>query len=245
MMNSKDKLAKKMKNGIKGFQSVSLIDYPGNIVSVVFFSGCNFRCPFCHNKDLVFKNNKIPYMDACDILNNIEKRKKIIDGICITGGEPTLCAWLTEFIKAIKKKNLKVKLDTNGTMPDTIKKLIAEKLIDYIAMDIKAPKEKYNILSGVENSNIKKIEKSIYLIKKSNTEYEFRTTVVPKYLSKEDILSIAKWINRGKKYVIQQFRPINTLNELLEKEKAYSVTELKEIKKEIENYFECCEIRGI
>ena len=244
-MKSQYMIIKEMKNGIKGFQSVSLIDYPDNISSIVFFSGCNFRCPFCHNKDLVAENKKIPYMDTNYVLKEIDERKKIIDGVCITGGEATICPWLADFIREIKKKGLKVKLDTNGTMPDVVKALIEEKLVDYIAMDIKAPKKKYSTLSGIKNPPMNKIEESIHLIKSSGIDYEFRTTVIPKYLSKEDMVSIAKWLDGAKRYSIQQFRPINTLDETLEKEKSYSISELEEMKKEVESYFDICEIKGI
>lgn len=234
-----------MKKGIKGFQSVSSIEYPDTIASIVFFSGCNFRCPFCHNKELVFEDEKRDYFDTYEILDKIKERKKIIDGISITGGEPTLCPWIGEFIKCIKQMDLKVKLDTNGTMPKVLEKLLDEKLLDYIAMDIKAPKEKYNILSGIKKPNMNDIEKSITIIKESGIDYEFRTTVIPKYHTMKDMINIAKWIEGANKYFIQQFRGINTLDSELEKEKSYSIKELKDMQKKIEPYFGICQIKGI
>ncbi|MCK5039573.1 MAG: anaerobic ribonucleoside-triphosphate reductase activating protein [Candidatus Aenigmarchaeota archaeon] len=238
-------VAKEMSKGIKGFQSISLIDYPEKIVSVVFFSGCNFRCPFCHNKELVIKDDKTLYLNTREVLSEIKERSKIIGGVCITGGEPTLCPWLVDFIKHIKEMNLKVKLDTNGTMPDVVKELIDEKLIDYIAMDIKAPKEKYALLCGIEKPPMDKIEKSIHIIKGSGVDYEFRTTVIPKYHTKEDITKIAEWLDGAKKFCIQQFRGINTLDPALEHGKSFSIGDLKEMKKNIKSFFKSCEIKGI
>ena len=246
-MTNKDKcvVAKAMNNGIGGFQSLSLIDYPEKIVSVVFFSGCNFRCPFCHNKELVIKKEKTHFLNTYEVLDELKERSKIIGGVCISGGEPTLCPWLMDFIKCIKEMDLKVKLDTNGTMPDVIKKLIDKKLLDYIAMDIKAPKEKYAILCGIEKPPMDKIEKSIRIIKGSGVDYEFRTTVIPKYHTKEDMIKIAEWLNGTKKFCIQQFRGINTLDPALENEKSFSISDLNEMKKNIKSFFKSCEIKGI
>src|SRR5690554_5488754 len=164
---------------IIGFQKTSLIDYPGKIVSIIFTQGCNFKCPYCHNSDLIFfqsVNNE--YFPHDYIFSFLKKRKGLIDGVSITGGEPTLQPDLYNFIVKIKDINLNIKLDTNGSNPELIKSLIDDKLIDYIAMDIKGPLDKYECI--IDNKiNTDKIIKSISLIKNSKVDYEFRTTVVP------------------------------------------------------------------
>ena len=228
------------KNCIKGFQSISLIDYPDKICSVVFFSGCNFLCGFCHNKDLVIENKNIPCIEIDYVLKRIKKQSNFIDGVCITGGEPTLYNNLIKFVGKIKSMNLKIKLDTNGTMPNVLEKLIDKKLIDYVAMDIKNTKEKYANTVGIKNPDLSAIQKSINIIKNKKIDYEFRTTIIPLFHKPEDILNIAKWIGYAKKYRIQQFRPINTIDKKLEKQKPYSVEELDKIKNTIQNYFDDC-----
>ncbi len=194
---------------IGGFQKLSMIDYPGKLSSVIFTMGCNFRCPFCHNMDLV--ERKLPSIPEQDILSYLEKSKDLIEGVVITGGEPTIQKDLADFIKKLKNKGLYVKLDTNGTNPSVIEKLIKEGLVDFISMDVKAPleKDKYSSCSGVNLSEnmINSIKKSIELISSSGIEHEFRTTFVPKIMDEEDVLKIAESLPKNSKYVIQQFVP--------------------------------------
>lgn len=228
---------------IGGLQKTSLQDYPEEVSSIIWTIGCNFSCPFCYNKNLVDGNiNEIP---EDEVFSFLEKRKKLIDGLVISGGEPFLQKDLKDFCKKVKKLGYKIKIDTNGTFPDKLKELIDEKLVDYIAMDIKAPKEKYDKLTNVK-TDIKKIEKSIDLIKNSGLGYEFKTTFAPEMLTNEDIKDIAKWIEGSKKYYLQQFENCMPLvSSELENVKPYSKEKLLETLNDIKSYFEICEVRGI
>ena len=161
---------------IGGLQKTSLQDYPEEVSSIIWTVGCNFSCPFCYNTDLVY--GTIEEISEDEVLSFLEKRKKLIDGLVISGGEPFLQKDLKNFCKKVKKLSYKIKIDTNGTFPNKLKELIDEKLVDYIAMDVKAPKKKYEKLAGVK-TDIKKIEKSIEIIKNSDINYEFKTTFIP------------------------------------------------------------------
>ncbi len=226
---------------IGGFQKFSLIDYPGKISCIIFTQGCNFRCPYCHNPELV--NNELfqKPMDEKEIFSFLEKRKAKLEAVEITGGEPTLQPDLLSFIKKIKDMGFLIKLDSNGSNPEIIKKAIQLGLVDYFAMDIKAPLERYK---EVTNSSIepKKIKQSIDLIKNSGLDYEFRTTIT-KQLKKEDILKIAQLIEGTKKYVLQQFIPSKTLDPEFGEMKQYSKEELENFKKNLQPFCESIELR--
>lgn len=189
---------------IHDYIKVSLIDYPDEICTVIFFSGCNFRCPFCHNAELVepkhFKNK------YNEILEYLEIRKNVISAVTITGGEPLYRKGLIKFIKKIKNMGYKVKLDTNGFYYDELYKILNSGFIDYVAMDIKNSPEKYSKTCGVKDVDLMSITKSIELIKKSNIPYEFRTTVVEEFHEKEDFEKIKKWIGNVERYSIQFFK---------------------------------------
>lgn len=194
---------------IKDVLESSFIDYPKKISMVVFTAGCNFRCHYCHNPELV--EPELPFLGEDKALKKIESKKEWIDGVVITGGEPTLHQDLPEFIKKIKAMGLLVKLDTNGSNPEMLSKLIDKGLIDYIAMDVKGPLEDYKKITCTHfDSNI--LKKSIELIKNSNVEYEFRTTIVPTLLKEEDILKIGYLINGAKLLVLQTFKSTKTLD---------------------------------
>ena len=239
---------------IGGLQKLTIIDYPGKIAATVFTVGCNFSCPFCHNPELVdsLKIKKQPLISDEDIFDFLKRRQGILEGICITGGEPVLHQDLPKFIKKIKDLGFSVKLDTNGSNPEILKKLIREKLVDYFAMDIKGSLEKYQQIIR-KKIDLEKIKKSVELIKDSGVDYEFRTTIVPGIHTKEDIVKIAEWLGRptrlrqgfgGRgKYFLQNFRPGKTLEPSFEKEKAYSSEELIEICRIIRPYFDYCGIR--
>lgn len=216
---------------IKGIQKTSLIDYPNKICSVIFLSGCDFRCPYCQNPDLINSPDKLQDINEKEFLEFIASRKGLIDGVCITGGEPTIHEDLPKLIKNIKKMGFLVKLDTNGNNPKVIEKLIGKKLIDFIAMDIKAPLNKYKNVARV-NVNVKRIKRSIDIIMSSNIDYEFRTTVLPVLHTKGDILEIAKMIKGAKKYYLQQFRPLITLDPVFKYYSTFSKEELKDMAKE-------------
>jgi pyruvate formate lyase activating enzyme len=228
---------------IGGFQKISLIDYPEHLSLIVWTSGCNFRCPFCYNKDLVL--NDVDLFPEDEVLQTLKERQGKIEAVVITGGEPTLQKDLKNFIKKVKALNYLVKLDTNGTNPEIIRNLFEEKLIDYIAMDIKAPKDKYQALSGIKNFGIQNIESSIGIIKKLAPDYEFRTTVVPSLLNKDDILSIAQWLRGSMRYILQQFTiPGELMDKNLAKSRPYPKEFFDDLKSAIKDYFTFCEIRG-
>lgn len=194
---------------IVAVQKTSLIDYPDNISSILFLSRCNFRCPYCHNKDLVL--DILPKLDEKDVIDDLKVRKKYIDGVVITGGEPTLYSDLIDLIRKIKEIPLLVKLDTNGSNPDLIDELLNLKLLDYVAMDIKADLENYSKAIGVEiDTDI--IKESIYTLKNSKIDYEFRTTVVPPFYNNKTAKKIGQLIEGAKKYYLQQYIPKSTLD---------------------------------
>jgi pyruvate formate lyase activating enzyme len=197
---------------IGAMQKTSLIDYPGEIATVLFTQGCNFRCPYCHNPELVDCNRYRKPVEEQDVLNYLEFRKNLIDGVVITGGEPTIHQDLPEFIKIVKDIGYLVKLDTNGTNPEMLREIIDLDLVDYIAMDYKAPLRKYSeiVRSKVD---INDILESVEIIKKSSVKYEFRTTIVKQLLSLTDIDIIKTEIGSGEKYCIQEFNPTKTLDE--------------------------------
>jgi len=229
---------------IKGLQKTSLIDYPPYTSAVVFIGGCNFRCPYCHNFDLVLRPDETPNMDEAKIIDFLVDRKDWVDAVVMTGGEPTLYPDLKRFIKRLKGMNLMVKLDTNGTNPELVWDLLEEKLVDYIAMDIKAPLNQYDNVVMMP-FDVKKIKKSIALIMNSGIDHEFRTTVMPKLHTRESLLQLVRPIEGAKKYVIQQFRKeMGVIDEGFFKGiEPFSKTELENMKKVVEPYFAVVEIR--
>lgn len=212
---------------IGGLQKFSLIDYPGKISAVIFTMGCNFRCPYCHNPELV-EFNEENLIEENYVLSFLKERKRKLDGVVLTGGEPLLQSDIIEFIKKVKDLGFLIKLDTNGSYPDVIEKLLKEELIDYIAMDIKANLGKYNKVTN-SNVNIEKIKRSIDIIMSSGIDYEFRTTVVRSQLNKSDILDIGKLIKSAKTYALQEFKPSKTLDPEFLKETSYTKKELEEM----------------
>ncbi len=227
---------------IGGLKKSSLIDYPGKICAIVFTQGCNFRCPYCHNPELVKPELFEKSIPEEEIFSFLETRRGKLDAVEITGGEPTLQKDLLLFIKKIKDKGFLVKLDSNGTNPEIVKNAIKNKLVNYLAMDIKAPLEKYSKVVGAD-VDIKKIKKNIDLIMNSGINYEFRTTLVKSLLSKEDIIKIGKLIKGAKNYFLQKFVPTKTLNPDFMSEKTYSDKELEELKSILGEYVENCMIR--
>ena len=190
---------------VNGFLKTTLLDYPGHIASTVFLGKCNFRCPFCHNSMLVLEPQNAEQIDFETVLSHLNKRKNILEGVCITGGEPTLNPKLTDLIRAIKDVGLLVKLDTNGYRPDILEKLFDDNLIDHIAMDIKSSRNNYHIACGLNNIDIGIISKSINLIKEKSPSYEFRNTLVKGIHTDDDLLDIADWIGNVNLYFLQNY----------------------------------------
>lgn len=218
---------------IGGLQKTSLLDYPGKISCIVFTKMCNFRCGYCHNPELFEKSE--PVLTVPAFFDFLKTRMGKLDGVVITGGEPTIQDGLYDVIKGIKALNFLVKLDTNGTNPQILEKLFSDNLLDYVAMDIKAPLEKYEKITH-SNVDIDKIKKSINLIISSNIDYEFRTTVLSSQLLFEDFNSIGNLICGAKKYYLQKFIPSKILDESLMNEKTYSDDELQKICNSLKKY---------
>ena len=195
---------------ISGLEKLTLLDYPGKMAAIVFISGCNFRCPFCHNRDLVLSENT-PEITEEELFSFLNKRKNILDGVVISGGEPLLYDETLSLMKKIKDMGYSVKLDTNGSFPERLKKAIKEGLCDYVAMDIKNSKEKYHVACGNEKIDISDIEKSVEFLKEGNIPYEFRTTVAKELHTTEDMEKIGKWIEGAEKYFIQPYRDSETV----------------------------------
>jgi pyruvate formate lyase activating enzyme len=227
---------------IGGLQKVSLIDYPGLICGIVFLQGCNFKCSYCHNPELVDTKLFQPCIKENEVLDFLNTRKGKLDAVTITGGEPTIQDDLAPFIKQIKKMKFAIKLDTNGSQPQVVKTLLDEKLLDFIAMDIKAPLEKYKSVVKVP-VNADSIKESMRLILKSKIPYEFRTTVVESQLEEKDILQIAKMISGANSYVLQKFVPMKTLDKKFLKEKSYPDEKFQKIKKHLEHQIPSVTIR--
>jgi len=227
---------------ICGLQKNTLIDYPGRLAATVFLCGCNFRCPWCYSRELVLPEEikKQPKISEKDFFDFLGKRKGLIEGVVVCGGEPCLNEDLPQFCQKIKKLGYLVKLDTNGSYPEMLKKLIDEKLIDYVAMDVKLPKERYQEVLGID---VKKIEESIKFLQDAKINHEFRTTVVPTVLDKEDIIKIARWLAPAKRYYLQNFRPEKTVEPKFEKLKPYPDEYLLEIQKAVASFFEICQVR--
>jgi len=228
---------------VGGLQKTSLLDYPVILSAIIWTAGCNFRCPFCYNKQLVLGKTEIISEET--ILSFLEKRRGVLEGLSISGGEPLLQDDIVDFTEKVKKLNYLIKIDTNGAFPEKLKELIDKKLVDYVSMDVKAPKEKYDQLVGVK-TDISKIEQSIDLIKNEAPDYEFKTTVVPDMLNKKDIVEIAKWLEGSKQFYLQQFKsdsPLvsSKLNDIV----PYSKEKLSDMLHDIKPFFKNCSLRGV
>ena len=230
---------------IGGFQKFTLLDYPGKIAAVVFTMGCNFRCPYCHNPEIV-NPKKINYGNKIkteEILEFLSHRKNDLDGVCITGGEPTLQPGLVKFIQEIKNLGFLVKIDTNASHPRIVEDLSEKKLVDYWAVDIKTAPEKYKILTRKDNI-VENISASVDLITRSDAEIELRTTVAPGVVGVDDFEEMIKWINKINpktfsklsRYSIQDFKPEITLDEEFKKVKPYSEKDLSDIVEKIKKH---------
>lgn len=226
---------------ISGFQKLTLLDFPGHTACTLFTSGCNMRCPFCHNTPLVTGEAEESYSEE-EILSYLKKRQGILDGVAITGGEPLLHKDIGDFIRKIKEAGYKVKLDTNGSKSDILQSLITDGLVDFIAMDIKNTPEKYAITSG-SSIPYSEIEKSIEIIKNSEIPHEFRTTVVREFHRSEDILEIAKMLGKSEKYYLQQFKDSGDI--LCEGCSAHPEETLMKMAERASEFVLLCETRGV
>lgn len=228
---------------INGFQKMTVLDFPTKVACTIFTAGCNLRCPFCHNASLVTHIDNSVSFDENEILAYLKKRTGILDGVCITGGEPLLQPDIENFIAKIKELGYLVKLDTNGCYPDALKNLLDKKLVDYVAMDIKNSKDKYALTVGIDNFDISPIEKSIDILLNCDIDYEFRTTIVKQFHTADDIQDIGVWIKGAKNYFLQNFVDSGDLicGDLSAVEKA----ELYNMQQKLNGCVQNCEIRGI
>lgn len=213
-----------------GFQKTDLINYPGKVASTVFTRGCNFRCPYCHNPEFVIQGSDQTYFGETyteeEVLAFLRKRSSFLDALVISGGEPTLHSDLPSFIRKVRDMGLMVKLDTNGSRPDVLGSLLAENLLDYVAMDIKAPLEKYHLL-GFDSTE--SIEESIKILDASETDHEFRTTCARAIVAEDDFRKIAGILGPDAKWYLQPFNPAKTLDPAYTSETTWSSEELKAV----------------
>lgn len=191
---------------IHGLQKLTLLDYPGHTACTVFTGGCNYRCPFCHNATLVLRPAEQPLIPADEVLSFLKKRQGLLDGVCITGGEPTLEKGLADFAAQVKELGFAVKLDSNGSRPEVLRELVERSLVDYVAMDIKSSRENYGRLIGLPHYDTAHVEESAAFLMEGRVDFEFRTTVVKEFHSAEDFERIGQWLRGGEKYFLQCFK---------------------------------------
>lgn len=220
---------------IGGFQKVSLSEFPGRIAAIVFTQGCNFRCPYCHNPELVDPDRFGEPIPVDEILAFLQKRRGRLDGVSITGGEPLLQEDLPGFLLTIKEMGFEVKLDTNGSRPDFLRRIIIDNLIDYIAMDIKSPLDRYQEIT-LTDADPDKIRRSIAIIMESKVDYEFRTTVAPPLIQGSDIVAIARMITGSRRYALHRFQQSNILNTNFRFTVDFDQAQWTQLQQEVEKY---------
>lgn len=228
---------------IHGFNKTTLLDYPGHVAATVFTGGCSFRCPFCHNGELVLSPESQPLIPEEEVLAHLKKRQGILEGVCITGGEPTLQPDLADFMKKIKGLGYLVKLDTNGYHPEVLRQLLAEGLPDYVAMDIKAAPENYAKAAGCPGLDFSRIEESISILKNCTIPYEFRTTVVQGLHTVEEFIAIGRLLEGSRACYLQAFR--ENENVIQAGFGAFPEDDMTKIREIMKNYLEEVQLRGI
>lgn len=226
-----------------GLQKLTLLDYPGKMACTMFTGGCNFRCPFCQNSDLVFMPENTVEIPSEDISYFLQKRKGILEGVCISGGEPLLHEGLESYLKTIKEMGYKVKLDTNGSNPERLQQLVEANLVDYVAMDVKNAPNAYAKTTGIENINMDPIQKSVSYLMENHVPYEFRCTIVKELHSKENMHEMGKWIQNARVIYLQNFEDSDHV--IQKGLHAHDENTLKEFAEILKQYVEKVEIRGI
>lgn len=230
---------------IKGWVHTTLLDYPGQIASAVFVGGCCFRCPMCHNAELVLHPLTLPDIPTDAILDYLERRKGKITGLVVSGGEPCLSAELPEFLRQVRGLGIHIKLDTSAYLPDVLRELLREGLVDMVAMDIKASPAKYGQLAGLADIDLERINTSISILRSSNVPHEFRTTVVSDWITQDDIAAIANWLAGAQRYALQQFRAQGCLDPALNQKSPYPVQTLLEMQAIASQKIEHVFLRGV
>jgi pyruvate formate lyase activating enzyme len=219
---------------IKGFLETSFVDWPGKIASVIFLPQCNFRCPYCHNYDLVLNPDQFPTIPVQHIVKQLRHYSGWVDGVCITGGEPTLFPNLRQLIETLRNEHMLIKLDTNGSRPELLEPLLKDRLVDHVSMDVKSPleHESYSRCSGVP-VNIKHIEESVDLLQAHAHSYEFRVTVVPTFLTRNHLLQLAHELTGAAKLTLQHYSPVHTLDPQCKKIAPYTDREMRSMQDEV------------
>jgi len=229
---------------IKGFQGTSLLDYPGHIASIVFFGGCNLTCPFCHNPSLVLEPQNFPSIPPHELLEELEERRTFIDGVVISGGEPTASPDIIPFLEGVKSLGFSVKLDTNGLLPRVLHEVLSKQLADYVALDVKTSPERYGELHS-KPVDISALKESVGVLLSSSVEYEFRTTCVPAYVTREDVLKMGDVLCGGRLWVFQQFVPSHALDEGLHGIDPYRADEVEALAEPAKDYVREVRFRGL
>jgi pyruvate formate lyase activating enzyme len=228
---------------IKGIEKFSSRDFPGHISSTIFLGGCTFRCPYCHNSQLVLSPETIPSLAPDFFLSYLDGRKGWLEAVCFTGGEPLLHEDLEELIRVVRERGLLVKIDTNGSFPDRLEALLALGLVDWVAMDVKAPLERYREVTR-SNVDLERVVRSADLLRGSGVKHTFRTTVVPGLVGKEDVVKIGEWLNGAESYLVQQFVPQTTIDPAYLEVKPFGRTDLEAIVAAAKPYFGDVRIEG-
>jgi len=229
---------------IKGLEKFAAKDFPGTISSTVFLGGCNFRCPYCHNADLVLKPESLPVLSLDLFLCFLDARQGWLEGVCVTGGEPLLQDHLEDLLSVIKERRLLVKLDTNGSRPDRLEALLQENLVDSLAMDVKAPLERYQAVtrSAVAEQDIRR---SIDLIQVSGLEYMFRTTAVPGLVGPDDLVQIGRLLAGARLFQVQQFVPHDTIDPRFRQVVPYGRDDILAMADSVRPYFDEVKVEGV
>ncbi len=228
---------------ISGLQKLSLVDYPKKLCATVFFAGCNFRCPFCHNAALVLPGREHESISEDDLFSFLQTRRGLLDGVCITGGEPLLRDGLDTLIAAIRDMGFLVKLDTNGSFPEKLRSLVENKAVDYVAMDIKNSPERYGETIGIKDFDISPIEESISILKNGGVPFEFRTTLVREFHTVEDMIKVGRWLDGAPKYYLQTF--VDSGDVISGGLSAFTPSEMCTFMNTLAQYFDEIDIRGV
>lgn len=227
---------------IKGLTKTTLLDYPGYVSATIFTGGCDFRCPYCHNKALVVNEDRLPSMHIDEVYDFLNKRKAALEGVCITGGEPLNQPDLCDFLYNVKQMGYKIKLDTNGYDPSHLNHILKQHLVDYIAMDIKNSQAKYAKTAGISNLDLTRVKLSVDLLRDSDTPYEFRTTIAKELHQPEDIQSIAQWLNGARAYYLQPYTESDDV--IMPVFSSYTKKEMQALKALAQPYIRTVDIRG-
>lgn len=233
---------------IGGWVRTTLLDYPGHVASTLFLAGCNLRCPYCHNPELAMPPGDADRLDPAEAIAYFQTYRRLLEGVCITGGEPLLQDGLPELCARIRALGLRIKLDTNGSLPQRLHALLSHSLVDYVAVDVKAPPAKLGLVTGSGRRGEamqREIEETVAALRSTGVDHELRTTVVPGLLDGDDLEELGAWLGGPHRFVLQQFRPGRTLDPSLRNAQAYPPQHLRDLAASLSRFFLECTVRGI